>query len=272
MSDVKRARTSTDPVVLGRLARESKSKHVRKALAGNPNAPWDVLCELLSTHPGEVLSNPALPLLLLSDPGLFQHLPVAALRGLAAVRDQLGQLVGWTEDPPWTELQATLACVAHARHRIPFGDRHKPSLSSLRRTLVERQLLPDDLELHLVNDPDEGVRRALARTSKAAQVIESLLADDHNHENLASNQHLPTCYQWAMAATGTRAIRLRLARNPGVSTSVLEQLAHDPDEAVRAAVALASRTPRVTWERLTWDSNPGVQTAARRARRPGGRV
>lgn len=268
MSDVKRARESTDAAVLGRLLRTSKSKRVRRALAQNPNASWEILRELVAEYPYDVLDNPSFPLLLLSDPGLFHNLSIGALSGLASARDRLGQILGWTDEPPWTELQATLVCMAHARRRLPFGDGYKPGLAFLRRAMVERQLLPDEIELHLVADPSEQVRKALATTSKASTVIESLLDDDVNHPNLASNQHLPTCYQWALASTGDVRIRLRLARNPGISASVLEKLAEDPETSVRGAVALATATPEATWQRLSWDLDRSVQAAARRAKRP----
>lgn len=269
MSDLRRARDSTDPEVLLELARSTTDKRVRRALAGNPNAPWDALRPLLATHPVEVLDNPALPLLLLSDPSLLSRLTVASLRGLSTARTRLGELLGWTEELPWTELQWTLMCVASARHRLPLSDRYQPKLSYLRRFLVERRLLPDDIELRLTADPSKEVRRALSRTSKFEQVIESLLEGETNHRALAVNPHLPTCYQWALASIGDVSIRLELARNRGVSESVLEKLASDPSVPVRAAVALAGGTSQPVWERLCWDSEPSVQAAARRASRAG---
>lgn len=268
MSHVKRARESNDPAVLARLARDSKNQQVRRALAGNPSAPWEILRDLLVTHPREVLDNPSFPLLLLSDPGLLQRLPVGALRGLASARLQLGRILGWSETPPFTELQLTLLCVVHVRGRFPFTDRYKPALADLRRILVERQLLSDEIELYLVHDPSDDVRRALAASSKATQVIESLLDVENNHPGLATNLHLPTCYQWALASIGSPSIRLRLARNPSVSATTLEKLADDPEPSVRCAVALAAGTPVALWERLHWDPSHEVQAAARRAKRP----
>lgn len=269
MSDVKRARESSDPAVLGRLLRKSESKHVRRAIAGNPSAPWELLRGLLYDYPIEVLDNPAFPLLLLADPGMFENLSVGELRGLAGARDRLGQILGWTTEPPWTELQLTLTCVVHARDQLRYSNSYKVSLAALRRHMVERQLLPDEIALHLVNDPSDQVRRALAESSKGSAVIESLLMSESNHANLASNPNLPTCYQWALASAGSNDIRLRLARNRNVSASTLEKLATDPESYVRSAVALAGATPEAVWERLCWDAAPEVQAAARRAKRPG---
>src|SRR5581483_2881387 len=52
--------------------------HVAPLVASNPNAPFDLLCELVGRFPREVLANPVLQLLYIEDPRQFAEMPVKA--------------------------------------------------------------------------------------------------------------------------------------------------------------------------------------------------
>ena len=267
MNPVTRAQTSHDIDELVRLARH-KSKPVRRAVAGNPNAPWELLRDLLGEYAREVIDNPALPLLLLSDPGLFHRLPLAALRGLAKVRKRLGRLLGWTEARPWTELQLTLECMAQAGRRLPFSPRFRPPLWVIRQSLVQHRALPEALELRLLGDSSEAVVRALAESSHTPTVIEALLDTPKRHALLAGNPYLPTCYQWALAHDSDVQVRRALARNTGLAMEVRQVLARDRDAFVRQAIARSIQGPAEQWRELCWDDDGGVQRVARASLSP----
>jgi hypothetical protein len=90
MEDLLRARDPTTPEEeLRRLLqasaatpRETSAPEIREALAGNPNAPVDLLQTLLAEHPDAVLGNPALPLILLERPDFWASLSFPTMRSV----------------------------------------------------------------------------------------------------------------------------------------------------------------------------------------------
>lgn len=90
MEDLLRARDPTTPEEeLRRLlaatmpsTRKVPTPEIREALAGNPNAPVDVLRALLDEYPDAVLGNPALPLILLERPDFWASLPFPTMRSV----------------------------------------------------------------------------------------------------------------------------------------------------------------------------------------------
>src|SRR5579884_1020077 len=79
------ANHATPVDVLYRLRRVPR-RAVREAVAGNPNAPFELLRELVAEYPAEVLANPVWPWLLLEQPGLAERLtadlPAEAAAGM----------------------------------------------------------------------------------------------------------------------------------------------------------------------------------------------
>jgi len=263
MTDNKLARESHDAAVLARLARDGGTR-IQRLVARNPSTPWEVLSDLLATVAKDVIENPSLPLLLLADPGLFQRLHGKALMGLANVHRRLGEILGWTPDPPFTELQLTLKCIDVTRENLVIHRRYHRTLGDVRLSLVQRRALPAAMEVHLARDPDERIREFLAHRTKNHEIMELLLDDPQRHRALALNTHLHDAMQWALASSGARPIRESLALHSSASGELLTHLAGDGDAAVRAAVARNGRTPDQVRKKLAWDTEPQVSAAARR--------
>jgi hypothetical protein len=78
-----------------RLAELAQDHTMAPLVAGNPNAPFDLLCELANQFPREVLANPVLPLLYLEDPRQFGAWPATVALNL--LRDE-EDLPAWFVD------------------------------------------------------------------------------------------------------------------------------------------------------------------------------
>jgi hypothetical protein len=76
----------TTPELLTELA-VHEDIQVRQAVAGNPNAPIDVLLQLVEEFPQEFLKNPILPLLQLENPEFYQLIPYPIIRNILACED-----------------------------------------------------------------------------------------------------------------------------------------------------------------------------------------
>lgn len=262
MSDSKLARESHDPAVLARLGRDGSAR-IKRLVARNPSAPWEVLRELLAHYSEHVIENPSLPLLLMADPGLFQRMLNESLVGLARVHRRLGELLGWTEEPPWTELQLTLRCIAAAGDKGSSRGRYRQRLGDVRLSLVQRVTLPLDIQALLVRDPDRRVRDGLATRTRSHEIQEALIDDPERHPALVRNDHLHAAMKWALAQSGAAAIRMYLASHAKSSKELLAHLAGDDEFEVRSAVARNRETPDAIRKKLAWDGDRRVCIAAR---------
>jgi hypothetical protein len=65
---------ATDPDILRKLS-QSSDRAIRQAVAGNPNAPIEILWELAEDFPQEVTNNPILELLTLENPDWILKYP-----------------------------------------------------------------------------------------------------------------------------------------------------------------------------------------------------
>lgn len=73
---------STPPHILDVLA-GSNDQRVLQSLAKHPSLPIPQISKLLHSYPAYFLQNPALPLFLLENPGLFEHLPLDGITNVA---------------------------------------------------------------------------------------------------------------------------------------------------------------------------------------------
>lgn len=134
---------------------------VRAAVAAHPNTPPGALRDLAAEFPGEVLGNPALPLLRLAWPGLIQSWPRATLMGLVRHPSAPAWLRAYALRHPHTEVQETLAVhpeLSNADLRALAGH---PAWQ-VRARLAARPDLPLDVLEALTVDSDYGVRVTIA--------------------------------------------------------------------------------------------------------------
>lgn len=150
---------------------------VRAAVAAHPNTPAPVLRDLAPDFPGEVLGNPALPLLRLAQPRLVHDWP----------RDTLLRLIRHELAPDWLRRFA----VAHARAEFQVALASNTVLSDaevtelaahgawqVRAKIAARPGLPPTVLAALGADADYGVRLYVAARRDLPQTsVERLRRD-----------------------------------------------------------------------------------------------
>ncbi|MCU0659724.1 MAG: hypothetical protein MUF64_31995 [Polyangiaceae bacterium] len=151
---------ATTPETLKALL-SSTDPEVRRALAGNPGAPWGVLLPLIPEFPDTVWSNLALDLLLLEQPGLLARLPGAAALALASSRGMPGRLAPFLAEHRGSKVLAALGknpvtprelLEGKLRREVPLMVAQNPSISPglLREFLGE---MSDELRRAAASNP-----------------------------------------------------------------------------------------------------------------------
>lgn len=151
---------------LARLARAPEPEW-RAAAAAHPNTPAAVLADLGAEFPGEVLCNPALPLLRLAEPGLLGRWPAPTLAALA----------GRPGAPDWLLRLGA----AHVRIEVQLA-------------VVVHPELPDDVLAHLARSPFWTVREIVARRPTLPAALLEILARDLDYGvrlTVAGREDLP---------------------------------------------------------------------------------
>lgn len=150
---------------------------LRAAVAAHPNTPAAVLRDLAPEFPGEVLGNPALPLLRLAQPRLVQDWPRETL--LRLIRHELA--------PDWLRRFA----LAHSRSEFQVALASNSCLDEgevielaahgawqVRAKIAARPELPPDVLAALSADADYGVRLYVAaRQDLSPASVERLRRD-----------------------------------------------------------------------------------------------
>jgi hypothetical protein len=198
-----------------------------RTLAEDPRAPAELLA-LLAEDPAEwvrasVQANPNAP-----------H----ALRMELATRAR-----------PATHVE-TLAALA--RDRAP----------SVRVGAVDIEALAEEDLTHLATDPDDSVRRALARDPRTPPALLRILAKDHEESvqrAVVERTSVPPVALQTLGANPNSSIRWNVAGHAMAPATILEALARDPEVQVREAVAGNPATPPAILERLSTDPQERVR-------------
>lgn len=169
---------------------------LRAAVAAHPNTPAAVLRDLAPQFPGEVLGNPALPLLRLAQPRLVQDWPRETL--LRLIRHELAPhwLRRFALSQSRSEFQVALASnallnddelralAAHAAWQVRAKIAARPDLPptvldalstdadyGVRLYVAARRDLPLASVERLRRDPSVFVRQVLEQTQRASQGV-----------------------------------------------------------------------------------------------------
>lgn len=236
----------TSPERLRQLSAH-KSPKVRAAVASNPQIDSQLLLSLLSSYPSEVAQNPALSLLLLTDPmwlrnvspkirakvGAAPNLPDYVWQELVAPGDEVVlQAVLRNEalgDAPWRWLFAqrwyqdryddNYAMMPNFR----FGTRGLPAYLDMKRSLPRRA---HRLTLNRQDLGDEGMR-ILAEHPIAEQIQEV---------NVSGNGIGPEGTRWLARMMRHGALRsIRINDNPVGDEGAILLAAASPPNGLRAA-------------------------------------
>lgn len=271
-----RAEARNPATPAGRL-RELARVGCAREVAGNPNAPVDLLLKLAARQFEAFLANPVLPLLLLEDPGFFLKLSPASLRRLLR-REQL----------PETLLASLLRhgdaevrdCAAlHVQQAKSAGDHGDAVRRGLAEVRADTAALPELFDLGLVpawlSEPLAGTANAELRDFVVA-VLErgpeaeiAALGKLYRRAGAAlPRQGKPSRPDSALnaeemrrLASGGPWVRGVAARHPKTPPESLARLARDPVLAVRVSALRHPFTP----EEALWAGSAAVLPILRRA-------
>lgn len=229
---------ANNPATSGaRLHELAAHQELLPLIARNPNAPPELLVQIIFQHPREVLENPALSILVLENPSFFETLPDTALLALVEQPEAPTEVVSvalrrqsWLFDdkiaahpktPP--EVLAKMSRSERATLRVIAGRNPATPADALRRlgqdarpevrwAAAENPSTPPETLALLLRDPTMGAR---FRVAKNASALPDLLG--------------------ALAADSAWEVRLQVAQHPNTPEDTRRQLSHDEDERVRAA-------------------------------------
>lgn len=228
-----------DPKLLRKLA-TSPDQDVRCGVAVNPNVPVDVLFKLGEEFPKQLLENPALSLLLLENPNLFDTLPHPTVNSILkeeriptfflnwAINHRRINFSIWLAKQPDTP-QRTL--VEQATRSI--AEQSEPWCEFL-ESVIQDPNTPDDV-LELIATRDDRLRNPMM---------------DRVDTALVARPKLPKPVIEILAVRGAVSTKIEIARRP-ISADLLRTLAKDKSEVwLLCTVALNPSTPEDLLEEL----------------------
>ncbi len=216
---------ATPPERLRALASQP-SPEIRRAVAGNPNTPEDVLLRLAVHFPEEVLGNPLLGLLLLVNPNWLAEIP-----GYARIR-----LLGSPQAPS-----------QFLRWAAREGDQ-SAVLGMLRNPAVPAEVVAQ-LTDHALPAVAEAARLHVALEASPLERALWWCDADMDYLELRQMVLLGMAPDWIaprLAMEPDAGLRLALLKQENLPREVLETFIFDEDEAVRRAARLHPRTPAET--------------------------
>lgn len=219
----------TPPERLRALASRPEAE-VRRAVAGNPNTPEEVLWRLAVHFPEAVLSNPLLDLLLLVNANWLAEMP-----GYARQR-----LLGCPEAP-----------VNFLRWAVREGD-YGTVLSVLRNSSAPLELV-EPLTDHALPGVAEAARLHVAFEALPLEAALGWCEADMDYLELRQMVLLGMTPAWLtprIAREPDTALRLALLEQANLPKEVLETFLFDDEEEVRRAARQHPATPRETTQLL----------------------
>jgi hypothetical protein len=257
---------NVDEFTLRKLG-SSKDKATRKYVTTNPNSPKEVLLDLASQFPEELLANPIFDLLLLENPNLLEEMPLSTLRSLLKRDICPNAFLTWVGNIEDKGVQLSLAMNA---------DTPKSVLKKL--TGVENNEVAEAARLHVslsgkVEDDWEKIfndavitavkcRKRTAKQEALKLALLSLFVELPLRLNkgvmlipnagrvLAKLMFTPSVKLTILAQSDDRITREALASNQNTPIRILKKLAQDKSRSVSSAVLdnmNASDALRITW-------------------------
>lgn len=137
------------------------------------------------------------------------------------------------------------------------------SATLVRAAAISNALVPYDVLLAAITDPENDVRAGAARNPHLpARIMEQFVRDSPEiRRELAGNRGVTSSITNSLARDRDSVTRARLAQNSVVQADVLAQLAGDEDTSVRRFVARHPNSPREALTVLGKDSDLRVRSA-----------
>ncbi|MEB3217286.1 MAG: HEAT repeat domain-containing protein [Nostocales cyanobacterium 94392] len=242
---------NTAPDLLLDLGTNS-DKIIRENVAGNPNAPTEILFKLGAEFPQQLLENPVFSLLLLENANFILEIPLITLQALLKL-----DLIS----PQFLEL-ATSHHDVEVLLAIAMNPK-TPQTALLSLTQVENTEVAEAARLHVTlagempQGWEEAALMAMQNTNLPRErqssiylwsigavpeyLLKTLDAEVRLYiaENFNTNEQILT----KLATDSYSKVRAMVAQNPHTPINIVEQLMGDISDTVREAVAYHPRTP-----------------------------
>jgi len=260
------AKHASAPAELLEQLSHSNDRATRKAVAVHPSASKAVLLRLAPQFPGDFFKNPAFDWLLLEDPNLMFEIGGGVLKNVLKRADCPASFMTWAAAHGSEQEQLAVAMNSEASPEILSCLKKSVSIAvrdaSVARTLddmsanqaelalvdavVERigSVFPDEREIGLPHWPFLAISALAGFEGKPLRVSKYSVWDNLKGSKFASPPLLGL---------------LRLALSPYAPFAMLEKLASDPNEVIRAAVARNPVACGTLLEKLATDSDLSVR-------------
>ncbi|MGF1485624.1 MAG: HEAT repeat domain-containing protein [Prochloraceae cyanobacterium] len=232
--------------------------------ASNPNTDPDELVMLFMHEPEAVLSNPALPLILLENPRYVELLSKYN-KDFFTYHQLPPILLDWLHNNPSSKVWENYAqnpfisvkeveiAMKSANPEVRFSLARNDGLSKMTLKLLSI-------------DEDSFVRSLIARNKRSDKTILEKLAkdpDDWVRRSVAKNPRTPINILEKLAKDPADLVRLAIARNPRTLPKTLKILARDNYIEIRFEVLDNPTTPWWLSIALLCDRNPFIRRAAK---------
>ncbi|MFJ7269197.1 hypothetical protein ACIQV3_21585 [Streptomyces sp. NPDC099050] len=261
--------------VLDNILTDPGAREERRAIAGNPGLPADVVVLLAGDPDPSVRERIAYR----ADLGPVERRALAVdpdpeVRLALSVHPELSERERASID---YEVPVDGSFRAWPGPLVPRDPRHvRRDANSghplIRRRAAEDRALPPDLLERLAADEDLGVRVLLAQyhpDAPAPLLLRSFIEyTGHERAHLTTRPNFPTAGLAAFADHEDPEVRALAARDPHTAPATVERLTRDPDPAVRAALARHPNLPRARLAELLDDEELAHAAAANPALDP----
>jgi hypothetical protein len=227
------------PELLARLSGD-RYPAIARAVAKNPNAPPKTLLDLARRYPGEVLANPALPLLFLERPGFQRDFPAEPLAAVLASRAAPEFLLLAAAARPEVPLRSLAArhpsTPAAALARLAVDDDAQVRASVALRPNTPRELRP------LISLLARVAQRPPAPLTDE-EIARLLECGEGGRMLLARHPQAPTPLLLELVARESRPAPDPLLTRASLPGEVLAAMARSPDLGLRCRAAAHHETP-----------------------------
>ncbi|BAY13823.1 hypothetical protein [Calothrix sp. NIES-2098] len=264
----------TTPELLTELAGH-EDLQVRQAVAGNPNAPIDVLFQLAGEFPQEFLENPILPLLQLENPEFHTLIPYSVIQIILACEDTPEDwlrrfatsgchdyLLAIVQNPQASKQVLQLVaeneyCNAFIRELIELHINIAGEMQSDWQEYADNKLQyilnilesgcsqPGELGCDFSNSPKEQYYQFTFWQLGIGPKLQFAKTSEYLRETIAKFSNAPPEYLRELLTLKTKiSTLLEVAKNPNTPIECLIELANRNSRVVRETVMRNPRLPR----------------------------
>ncbi len=260
---------TTTPSHLKKLA-NTDDRRIRETIAGNPNAPTELLLQLGAEFPQQLLNNPIFPLLCLEELHQVDDIPLKTLCSLLKQPNvpehffELGVKTGDSEAMgslgmnPQTP-KAILERWVQTTRNSDFQQIAKLHVNWEGEISEGWQAIALQEIESLFKRYDSGVLQDLKRLCAIAKIGPESLPDSViEQQAIAADPETPRPLLESLSCSEHFEIRLAVAANPNTPSEMLTQLAQEQNEWIHQAIAANPNTPPAVLAQFATDSKPSV--------------